>query len=198
MKVTRKKFVDQTGIRATHINTYAKRGKIVLTNDGKIDLDNPVNKQFIARRKGLTETAHKTEGQQHSGKTDQETEALLGIRELERIKKSLDIQKTTEEVELLKIKKEKAQGLVIPLDLTKDLFSRNVKNMVVEFDNAADRILTMIASKHKLSNEDVANYRGHIKKKINEAVDDTIKQTKKEISLIINEFAEKRGAGEKD
>lgn len=197
MRLSKAEFAKKTGIRTNHIATYVKRGAIVLNKKGEVDLQQEVNKKFYLDRLERQHVGVQTKSNDDTSNGEKSNE-LLGIRELERIKKSLDIQKTTEEVELLKIKKEKAQGLVIPLDLTKDLFSRNVKNMVVEFDSAADRILTMIASKHKLSNENVANYRGQIKKKINEAVDDTIKQTKKEISLIINEFAEKRAIGEKE
>jgi len=196
MIVTRKQFVEETGISSTHINTYANRGKIVLTRDGQIDLANPVNKKFVAHRKARQEVTEDKVAEK-KGKSDKGTETLLAIRELERIKKSLDIQKTTEEVELLKIKKEKALGLVVPVDLTKDLFSRNMKYVVVEFDNATDHILTMVSSKYKLSNDDVASYRGQIKKRINEAIKDAVSQVKKEIDIMVDEFSEKRSAGEK-
>lgn len=191
MLVSKKKFAELTGIRTNHIATLAKRGNIIVEGNGQIDIDNETNKYFYLKKKDK-------EPDPEINIPTEESNGLLGMRELDRIKKSLDIQKATEEIELLKIKKEKAQGIVIPLDLTKDLFSRHIKNMVVEFDNASDRILTMISSKHRLSNEDVAKYRGQIKKEINRAVGETTEATKKEISIIVNEFAEKRGVGEKE
>ena len=48
--ITRKEFLKITGIAATSVTVYRKRGKILFNEDGTIDTEHPTNAEFIAGR----------------------------------------------------------------------------------------------------------------------------------------------------
>lgn len=177
--MTKTEFAEKAQIQLKHLSVYAKRGKIIISDNGKIDPTHEINKLFI-------------ESQTYSDSMGQ-----VGLSSLEKKKKSLDIEKIQEEIEILRVKKEKMHGIVIPTAMVSDLFSRHTKSLIVEFENSLDKILTQIGKKFKLTNQDISKYRGVIKEEINKAVEDAIEETKSGIHEIVDEFAEQRGRGER-
>lgn len=186
--ISRKELADLCGMRQQALGSYIKRGQLVLTPAGKVNLRNHINAFFFEK--------HSKEPKQTSkkGGTDKDEKT---IQALEKEKKALDIQKISEEIEILKIKKEKASGLVIPTEMVKDLFARHNKSIITEFENTADKILTMISAKSGLGNKEIALYRKMFKDEINASLKEANEATKNGIGEIINQFSEKRLPGER-
>jgi len=177
--LTKKQFCEKSGIDQKHLSTYAERGKIIVGDNNKIDITNEVNAFFI------------------EAKMYKNNEVSSTLSSIEKQKKALDVKKIAEEIEILKVKKDKLHGTVIPTDMVKDLFSRVVKLMIIEFDNEADNMLTKIAAKAGLSNKDQAYFRGIFKESINKASNSAIDEAKRGVSDIINTYSESRGRGER-
>jgi len=213
----RKEFAALCGISEKQLAVYIGRGKVIRT--GKL-IDDTIleNKEFLKSKIGkLSET----QNQQINPGVEYEREIIsnnnelkvislkkqanetnsnnkdASFFELEKQKKAHDIEKIQEEIELLRLKKKKLHGIVIPTEMVKNIFSQHTKSILVEFSNSADKILTKIAKKKNMSNSEVSEVRKEIIHEINLAVDKSIEESKKNIKQIINEYTETRTPGER-
>lgn len=209
---TKKKFCELVGIATKDLSNYIKRGKVVLSGE-LIDDEIKENVEFIKKRAELKvkEVIEKSSPANHEHKAaspnyekiktyihENRTEPSdLSIVELEKIKKTLDIDKITEEIEILKKKNEKLAGESIPTDLVKMLFAQYSKSVATSFHTAADNFLMEISKKHDIDREEMAKLRGELIKKINEANHKSIEDSQKMISNIVSEFTAKKQQGEK-
>lgn len=183
MRYTKKEFAKICGIKTNELAVYIERGKVILTGS-KIDDELPDNAEFILKNQELNQR-----------KEEDAKDTPVGS--LETQKKKLDIQKTAEEVKILRIKEQKLRGELFPTELFKILIAQFSKGMVTEFENSMDKILLRIAHRAKLSNKEMSEMRGVVKKEINNAVSENITLTNKAIKDMVGEFIEKRGRGEK-
>lgn len=222
--LTKKEFRELCQVKSDSMRVYVQRGKIILSGD-YIDDSIPQNQDFLKKRldklKRDLEVFKEDEQEEPESEKAKITpipkikppilpkidppnvaapelfdENLSGY-ELEKRKKALDIEKITEEISLLQIRKEKQQGIVIPTELVKMIFAQHSKSIVSSFHNAADSFLIQIGKKKSLTREEMALFRGKLVDVINVAVEDSITESKAAIKNLIAEYAEKRGVGER-
>jgi len=112
--------------------------------------------------------------------------------------RKLTAQKTKEEVEKLRIQNAKANAEVIPTDLVQDVITRFNKNMITAFHNLAEQRISILAKKYKLSNADIASERGILIEQVNQASKEGIEISLKEVNVIADEYAAKRGVGQRN
>ena len=174
-------FAKKCGISRQKLNVYISRGKVIKTDSGKIDESNEQNIYFYQRRLELN--------------MEKENPSEENIS-LDRKIKKVELAKKTVDTRIALIKEEKMRGEVIPTEMVKILFAQHSKNIIVEFENSLDKILTILSKEIGMNNKTISKYRGIIKKEINIAVDSTINKTKEDIINIIDEFSEKRARGE--
>ncbi|KKN59967.1 hypothetical protein LCGC14_0537170, partial [marine sediment metagenome] len=110
--------------------------------------------------------------------------------------KKAELAKKQVDTRIALIKEEKMRGEVLPTEMVKILFAQHSKNIIAEFENSLDKVLTILAKEVGMNNKAISKYRGIIKKEINIAVDSTIDKTKEDIVNMIEEFSEKRSRGE--
>jgi len=120
-----------------------------------------------------------------------------GLYEIDKKIKENQLKKTTEEIELLRLKKEKMQGEIIPIELAKSLFSQHNTSIVKSFSDAANDLITTISHKKRMNSEEVADLKGYLRKSLNAAIENALKQTELSIKHITDEFSEKKGRGER-
>lgn len=180
-KISQKEFAKKCGITLSELANYEERGKVFISKDRKVDEGNPLNIVFYERRLEIIKS-----------KKDSPEEWI----NLDKKIKKAQLAKTHVETRIALIKEEKMRGEVIPTELVRILFAQHSKNIIVEFENSLDKVLTILAKEIGMNNEAISKYRGIIKKEINIAVDDTTDKTKEDIINIINEFSEKRSKGE--
>lgn len=203
----KKDFAALCNLKTKDLSNYIKRKKVVMSGD-YVDDSLAINKDFLRRRNG-GDKKHEVEKvlEISAPKVDQpaapnvkkpaDFNANGGTYELEKHQKALSIEKMQEEIELLQIKKEKQLGLVIPTPLVKLLFTQHSKSIVSSFHNATDTLLMKIQKMKGLSSVEMASLRGELTEIINIAVDDSIKESKKQIKNIVTEYSEKKGVGER-
>lgn len=179
-KITQKEFAKKCGITLSELANYEERGKVILTKDRKVDENENLNIIFHTRRLEIIKSKNDS-GEWMS---------------LDRKIKKVELAKKTVDTRIALIKEEKMRGEVIPTEMVKILFAQHSKNIIVEFENSLDKVLTILAKEIGMNNKTISKYRGIIKKEINIAVDDTTSKTKKDIINIIEEFSEKRARGE--
>lgn len=212
---TIKQFATLCGIKDSSVRTYITRSKVIKSGDYIDDSIYP-NNAFLEKCRAESGADIKVPPAPHAPKEreltyskpeypepdapnigDPEFSGHKTLQELDRIKKSLDIEKTTEEVKKLRITIEKLEGEVIPTDLVKMILIQQSKAAVTAFKNACDNVLDEFASKSKMSNEERSRIRGRITAETNLAIDEAVKLAKKETKHIADEYSLKRGKGER-
>lgn len=206
---SRKEFATKCGMATNELSVYISRRKVVVVDD-TIDTANQLNFTFFTKKQQNNEATENITRQQEINKTQTQETGKPKTRnkprsesdqdyffQLEQEQKEIQIEKAKQEVELLKIKTEKAQGVVIPTDLVKIIFSQHTKYMLVEFNNAADKMTLDISKKYGLSNAQTAELRKQLTSELNKAADKSIDESKKNIKGIVEEYTERRSIGEK-
>jgi hypothetical protein len=213
-KFTKAEFASLCGLSTSNITTYISRGKIVMT-DELIDDSISQNGGFLEkRREALKKEVHEVDEtvstETKEVKTDKPKAAKVkelktdgdiegsGYHQLEKKKKALDIQKITEEIEILKVKKDKLHGIVIPTELVKMVMSQFSASISTSFKNGAENWLIEISKTAGLNRTQVAEARGKLIKVINNAVNEAVDASKKMVAQIQAEHTEKREVGEKE
>lgn len=201
--LSKKEFAEECSMRTKDLAVYISRGKVIVDDDGDIDTKNPINAQFRESKQMKKEPVKADPVQKTaSSPSNNSSKSLFPTHlntysELEVEKKKKDIEKITEEIAILKVKKDKLHGIVIPTDMVKVIFAQHTKSILVEFNNSLDKILTRISKRKGLTNDEQAEIRKELNEEINTAVDAAIEESKKGIKSIIEQFAEKRGKGER-
>ena len=209
-------FAKLCGISKANLSTYKKRGKVQITED-LIDDSLPVNADFLTKmlsKKGKlpseitnnTDENAKTTGSEdavvnakrekatNTGNSDAEGGSL---HNLERQKKKLDIQKTAEEIELLRKKNEKMEGELIPTGLVQDLLRLHFLSATNQFRNSIENILTAWAKKKDFTREEIAEIRGFMLNELNKSIQLSVKESQQGLGKIIEEFTVKKSVGER-
>lgn len=222
--LSRTELANQTGRTLAYLKVYEKRGKIIFQKDvnGKetiFDTNAPVNKEiflkwtneFLDKFKNGSEEevknapnvkiTRKILTNQNKGEDKNNTSEPTPIevtRLLDQQKKTIEIQKAQYDLEILRQKLEKQQGLVIPVELVMPLFAQHTKNILNEYRNTNERLITTIAAKFKLNNSQIAELKMWTNREINLAGDRALEETKNNISSIQHNYSQKRGKGERN
>lgn len=209
---SKKEFAELCGMVTNALSVYIKRGKVIMSGEF-VDGELLQNKEFLKKwseKNGVkqpvaidinpdikTKEPKIDKPKRINNESDDGYTSPGSLYALDKEKKTLDIEKTAEEIQLLKVKNEKARAVVVPTELVKALFSQHTKSILVEFSNSVDNIITKIAKKKALSNNEVAEIRKELIEEINIAVDKSIDESKKNIKNLMNEYSEKKGVGER-
>ena len=207
-KYLRKDIVKMCGISQAYISVCIKRGALILNKNKEIDTEQPINQEFIDKRmlskkqKENPSTESPPEKQPAMGKgslvvvspsvSSDENEIILkkkyGI-DLEI--KDIELKKKKQEVELKSIQLDKAKGKVIPTDLVKDVMSQQFKSVTIAFHQGADNFILKISKRVDLSADDRASLRNELIDIINESSSNAMKEGKKMIKSIVEDYSEK-------
>lgn len=207
---SKSEFAELCGMKATAFSNAIKRGKVKVNAEGKIDDKEEMNSSFLKIK--LLEKRSKLAAEQDEDRSEEEMEEQMTVLDAVANEKMDDVgdafgltnkikqqqlNKLVEEVAVLKAKNEKMQGEVIPTDLVKMVIVQHTKSIVSEFYNAADSLLMKVSKIKGLDRNEMAELRGELVGVINTASTDSIVSSKKMIKNIVNEYATKRGRGER-
>lgn len=212
--LTKDEFCELTGIEKRSITTYVGRGKIILSGE-LIDQDIPQNKEFIKYRqdkfsdkigKKPTEPVKQyndvspnySKIKPPDYKPAQENDAKISIYNLDVQQKILLIEKTTEEIEKLRLHNAKASGESIPTELVTVVFAQFSKSITTSFKNSVENILTELMHKLGVADNILAQYKGILINEINAGVDRAVNESQHQIKNIVNDYSVKREQGEKE
>lgn len=190
------------GLTTGNLTNYINRKKVIPSGE-YIDDAIAQNRDFLALRQAkkpnVSEPIIPTEAPDLDvSETDEdEREEKASIYELNRQKLRVEIDKKTEEIELLKLRKDKLLGVLIPTDLVTVIMIQHCKSIITEFKNTTDGIITTLIKKHGLNTNEVAELRGSMVQSINSAVNKSIDRTKRNIDSVVNEYSEKKEVGER-
>jgi hypothetical protein len=209
--VSIQEFGDLIGKSHYWVHQYIKRGKIIKSGE-HIDTNYIVNEAFLKkwqsgtvkasanprgrRSKEVDESAPPEIPKQKLFKPPPEPPKPSGF-EMDAELKEFELRKKKADAELAEEKLRKVRGEVIPSDLIKSVFERYSRSAHMAFKNAAENLLQEIQQLSGLSNKEMADLRSRIIPITNEGIKEAFETALSEVDLIVDEYSQKRGIGEK-
>lgn len=210
-RYTRAQFAELLGKKANYVSEYIKRGKLVL-DENEIDDENALNALFLTKFFSKKEAPAKAQSTVKADKPNQEREDDRADEPVKSKKKKskadelvdieleikrLDAEKKAKDILFIQQKIDKANGELVPTDVVKMLFAQHFKSVYAAFEDETNKLLSDIAKKAGLSNNDMAFFRGKIIASVNRAVAEGIEKSKKDLAAVVAEYSETRGKGER-
>jgi polyhydroxyalkanoate synthesis regulator phasin len=218
----RSELRKEFGLHSAYITTYINRGKLKPFDKAKkyFDDSEPVNREFIEKqqaKKQVEEEEPEEEpeeempfgqpgppppGEFAEAKPKADTgDALQPPAEMtkaavEAWRSRLNAEKVKEQVEVLRLQKQRQLGNNLPIGSVEQLVSSLIKNYTDAFKEVAENLLTEFGAVAKLSNEQTARFRDQLYKGLNQAGRKANDQSKADMRNLIEYNKEKREKGE--
>lgn len=188
-----KEFGEKYGITRNNVYTYRDRGKLIIV-EGFIDEANPINKLFIDSRPTTQKVVQSSkeisqESPKHLEKTtdaissatrpknSKESETVEALNRIALLKE----QKLRAEIEGLELANKVKSGELIPIDFASNVFGIFLRNVASTFYNSADNYTLEVCNKLSAERELLAEFRGFLKKVVNESVHRAKEMAKKDL-----------------
>jgi hypothetical protein len=198
--MSKKEFAGKCGMKTKQLAVYIKRGKVLVDDEEMIDDNNLQNVDFykhhsskpkrtteiksegVAKPKTKPVKASKKEQREQSEKTET-------LYDLEKEKKSLDIETNRKRNELLSMELAKKSGKLIPTSDVKALFAQHSKSITVSFGQFIEGFLSEIGKRSKLNANQIAEMRGRMIVMLNQSVDEAVDSTRKSLENLRSELS---------
>lgn len=149
--VSKKDFCKVCGISSSQLSVYISRGKVIPTGKN-IDISIAENSDFLEMKKERSDVKNieviiNKPVESNSEAAIERARALDSIRKQNSAKKNAEMEKMSEETELIRLKKQKIMGVLIPTELVKALFTQHNKSVVVTFQQVGEEIILEITKK---------------------------------------------------
>jgi hypothetical protein len=206
-KYKQAEFAEKCGISVGAVSVQKKRGKIIVDAEGMVDDQDSINQGFLnkailnlkRRESKMTvvaeEKPEKVESKPKKAERPERTEMSDQFREkmsVETNLKKIQTERAEAESELLKIKKDRINGQLLPTVMIKPLFQRHFQSIIMEFQHTVNALITDISVKTKLNPNVQAELRRKAISDINLAVDRAIFHTEREIKDIASEYTKSK------
>lgn len=192
-KFTKKEFAKECGKDTKWLSVYIRNGSVVVGDDNLINSDEATNYQFLTKW-----SARKSTVKVHKDDANKVDADIPSYEDSERRLKYLDTQKREKEVEKLQIEIQKKRGEVIPAELIPPVVMQHNQSIITAFKNEHDEWLRNFAKLHDMTGDEVARARGEAVQWINTAMGKATVMTEKAIEIIVADYVEKRGVGERN
>lgn len=217
--LTKKEFADRCGIKTSNLSNYEKRGKVVYTEDGRLNDQVEPNKSFLSDRKVKSEI--KKEDGKHLVNTrpprpeemepryieksrkeavekSDELEEKETFVELQRRKLVEQVEKLQNENRKLKLGNEKVVGNFVPIDQVKVIMIQLSESIHLAWENEMEERDNRLASKYKLERTEITELRADRNNAINITKERAIRNAKLMLRRLQNDTSDKREVGEHD
>lgn len=222
--ITKKALADKIGKDLAHISMALRRNSIAENSDGKIDIENPLNKAWLIKQIAkanknqpaakapavkkdkapvpvqqsapvATEDGPKPRKPVFRNNYNKEANELSDIQtEKERI--SLENARLT--LEGNKLRMEQRMGKIVPVDQMQLLIITFSKCIMTEYEAALKMVVDNMVSEYGLAAEDVVKIRKQVLDSVNVANKNTVESTEKRLKEVAEEYKLARGVGERN
>lgn len=212
--LSKQEFSTLCTIKTKDLSVYIGRKKVVVRPDDMIDTEDPMNIAFMDK-KGVTAAtvasvpsgrAAKAEGKKPAKGDKAQPAAASKPADPDQPEyhistaklKHLDTQKREEEIKHLRLKNSKISGELIPAALVEPLFVQHNQSFLTSFNQVAAAILTEFAHIKKFTPEEMAQMRTRMVAQINKGMADAEELTTSSLKMIVTEYAQSKGVGERE
>lgn len=209
--VSKKEYAEMCGMPTNQLAVYVKRGKVFVGDGDMINTAHEVNAIFLKKqmtKKGLSGNDTKPSGENtpaSAAPTTMTTMTIPGLGEIqvpdyalsETALKYLDTVKRDKEVKLLEIKEAKLRGEVVPTEVIRQIVTRHNHSILTSMKPAIEQLIDKMAKMHDIASADVATYKGEVINRLNLSITNAAHETAGAVELVIKEYSETRGVGER-
>ncbi len=189
-------FAAAAGVSKAFISTYKKRGIIILGTDGLYDTKELKNQIFLEKQQAKAAVNKKPSDQDpdpvitgavaaSESKPATEKPApnpdVLEVQAMEKDKKKTDL-------EILRMKRDKMRGDVVPTDVVKQAIARIFAGFQTNLKQGNENFLNEISKRANLNRNDLAELRQALAKILNDCIDGAVDSAKKELNNIVSEY----------
>lgn len=203
--LTKTEFARKFGRDSRWLHRYTKKGEVILNGD-YIDDQHHLNKSFIAKwqsrppkrkpdlNKSINEELPLLPSPNIPSSPTNQSDSVYGIdAEI----KDVELKKKKVDLELSEEKLRKVRGETVPVDLIKTIFQQYGKANTTAFYSAADNLIQEFQKKFNISRKDMAMLRARLIDITNESSEDAAQEAKNSLKVIVEEYSQKRGIGER-
>lgn len=209
-RLSQTEFAGECRVSTGYISVYIKRKKVFVDENGLIDMKDERNQTFMnkcqARKAPLptqeeqppinqepeavtvsddTNPATPTQViQSAASKKPKGSDGVLKFKE----NLAIDTEKKAIDVDILRMKRDKLRGDVIPTDVVKQAVTRIFAGLSSSIKQGSENWLTEISKRVGLNRNQIAELRGELIKIINESMDKAVEESKSSISHIVSEY----------
>lgn len=193
-----KEFAEVCGLKQNALSNAKARGKIIVNEYRMVDTGNPANAVFLELHRAKSGAAADDPGaalpvpKSADIETGQKAAdaAPVGrqggeLYKLDREKKTIDIEKAKQDLELSRIKEQKIRGELIPTSLVRDAFTQLFGAFTVSFRQGSDNLITEWTQIAHLNRNQQADLRKRLVKIVNSSIDAGIDDAKNRLDAIV-------------
>jgi len=199
---TKSDFAALVGRESNWLSNYIKRKKVILSGD-YIDDSHPMNVDFLKKQRIRLGTYEPKRGRPDLVDHEETSPNIQPPNEdgyvfgVDAELKQVELKKKKADLELVEEKLKKVKGETIPVDLVKSIFQQYGKSCSTAFHNEADNLLQELQKKFAIDRKDMAFYRTRIIEITNQAIEEAYVDSKKNLKLLVDEYSQRRGIGER-
>lgn len=120
------------------------------------------------------------------------------LYEISMEQKRADLEKTEQEIEILKKKNEKLDGEYFPTEIAKAIVTQLGRSFTQEYKDLTENFLIEIAKKKDLSDIEMAEFRSFLLESINKSTTKAVADAKREMKNTLKVFTVKKEVGERE
>ncbi len=121
----------------------------------------------------------------------------LTVLQLDKVEQIDKIKKLREDITYRQNQNSKIEGENIPVPAVELVISQLFKSSGMAFKNVIDNLILQISQEHKFSNAVQSKYKGLAIQLLNKGIKTYVRDSKKAIDSIVDEYSIKRGVGER-
>ncbi|NCX55614.1 MAG: hypothetical protein EBW87_00225 [Burkholderiaceae bacterium] len=193
---SKKEFAALCGMNTRQLSVYINRNKVICRDDETIDDADPVNSGFVEIRKSKGKSV-RVVAKKQAKKTVEKSVDSAGpspgseLLELEKRRKTSDLELKEQEKALKQLQILKAQGKVVPTDLVRNLFSVHFKETHLGFKQMIDVLISEIGQKYRLNANQIAELRAKSVELLNKIIEKNVENSKRSVETLVVEFSAK-------
>lgn len=208
--VSKREFAELCGKQTKWLSNYIGRGQVIVGDNDLIDTKDDKNAAFLQRHGASSVPIIVAPAPQKKGKnplqglkvTDDEgnevdMDAVPDMKTSERLLKHLDAEKRKREIIKLELDNQKKQGEVVPVEPIGHLVFQFKQYILTQQKITYERFLDEVSHKYSITPEDMAQYRGHFIKALNQSMIEATENFTSNLESILKEYTVKRGVGER-
>ncbi len=150
-----------------------------------------------AKKKEPVKKSTKSAAKTASTKADEKPKGLSELTRLQLDEKKLKLISVQREIELKEMQISKLHGLLIPTDLVLDTIKIQAESMKIAYHDANEKIIVMLSQRKKMNSNEISEIKTELIDVINGTIKASVTESKKSIRLIVNEYINKRGVGQR-
>jgi hypothetical protein len=216
--LTKKEFAERCGMNTKNLAVYKKNGKVVYTDDGRLNDQIEPNKSFLETysqkalaKKGVKELRlirpprpeEMEEGfieaeRKIAEEKDEDLKESLSYAALQKKKLEEQVEKLKNENRKLKLGNEKVVGNYVPTDQVRLILIQFGEAIHLAWENEMEERDGRLAAKYKLDREQITELRSDRNNSVNITKERALKNAKTMLRRLQNETSDKREVGEHD